>query len=484
MSSGPQLPNLRRFDIKNVAIIGAGPCGLSAAKYLIAQNTFEKIVIFEQQYEVGGVWNYSRETSSKANEHVPQVSSDCPPDLPLKSDKAHPMFPSPMYETLHTNIPRALMPFTDSAFPNDLLIFPSRQDVQEYLVNYSQDVRHLIKFSTQVEDVRLREVDGNDQWDVDAISLVTGEITSSAYDAIVVASGHYSVVYVPNIEGIEGFHKAYPGTIYHSKYYRVPEPFTNKKVVIVGNAASGMDIAAQISRVCQKPLLLSVQTPTSPDNLEWTGAEEVSQIEEFLVSERGIRFQGGRVEKGIDAVIFATGYLYSYPFLQSLNPPAVTNGRRVHSVYKDLFYIDHPTLVFPGLPMKVVPLPLSQSQAAIVSRTWANLLPLPSVADMRKWEDEEAERRGSKYHVWPAGGDSEYINSVHDWITKSGTPGKEPPHWDAELCWERTVHAKAKIRFELEGRKAKSLEELGFEYQPDRGENLVLNTSLEKRDIL
>ncbi|KAK4168041.1 hypothetical protein QBC43DRAFT_310716 [Cladorrhinum sp. PSN259] len=467
MGSEPPVSKPKKhFDIHNVAIIGAGPCGLSAAKYLVGQNAFENIVAYEQQSEVGGVWNYSRETSSNANGHVPQISPDCPPDPPLESGKAAPVFPSPMYETLHTNIPRKLMPFTDSEFRNNLLIFPSRQDVQEYLVDYSQDVRHLIKFSTQVEDVRLRKVDGKCQWDVDVKSLETGEITTRTYDAVVVASGHYSVVYVPNIKGISEFHKAYPGVISHSKYYRVPEPFTNKKVVVVGNAASGLDIAAQISNVCKKPLLLSVRTPTSQANLDWTGAEELPQIEEFLVKERAVRFQDGRTERDIDAVIFATGYLYSYPFLKSLDPPVVTDGRRVHGVYKHLFHIDHPTLVFPGLPMKVVPLPLSQSQAAVFSRTWANLLSLPSAEEMRKWEEEEVEKRGSKYHVWPKGGDSEYINAVHDELAKSGTPGKEPPYWDAELCWQRTVHAEAKLEFELEGRKAKSLEELGFNYEP------------------
>ncbi|KAK4189603.1 pyridoxal phosphate-dependent transferase [Podospora australis] len=466
---GPQA-HIRRFDVKSIAIIGAGPCGLAAAKYLTAQNVFERIDVLEQQSEVGGVWKYSSRTLD--NHRVPQVSPECPPDLPLAGgNDTPPIFPSPMYEVLHTNIPRALMPFTDFPFEKDLLIFPSRQDVQDYLVKYSQDIRHLIKFSNQVEDVRLRQADGKDQWDVEVRSLKTQELTSAAYDAVVVASGHYSIVYIPEIKGIADFHKAHPEVISHSKYYRTPGPFTDKKVIVVGNAASGLDIAAQISKVSQKPLLLAVRTATSEANLAYSGAEEVPQIEEFLVDDRAVRFQDGRIEKNIDAVIFATGYLYSFPFLKSLEPPLVPDGRRVRGLYKHLFHIDHPTLVFPGLPMKVVPFPVSQSQAAIFSRIWANVLPLPSVEEMRRWEDEEAENRGSNYHVWPVGGDSEYINSVYDWISRSGTPGKEPPHWSPELVWQRTIHMKAKLQFELEGRKAKSLEELGFEYRPDQEPN-------------
>ncbi|KAK4043040.1 hypothetical protein C8A01DRAFT_43965 [Parachaetomium inaequale] len=462
---GSQEPKV--FDVNKVAVVGAGPCGLAAAKYLLAQNAFDRVDIFEQQSEVGGVWNYSPRPSETVR--VPQVSPDCPPDPPLLFEgEEAPIFPSPMYDVLHTNIPRALMQYTDLPLREDSLIFPSRGHIQEYVVEYARDIRHLIRFSTQVQDVRLRQVDGRDQWDVDTVCLSTGQTTSATYDAVVVASGHYTAVYIPDAEGIREFHKAHPGVISHSKHYRAPDTFINKKVVIVGNAASGLDIAAQISRFCQKPLLLSVQSPTSQANLAYSGAEEVPVIEAFLVQERGIRFQDGRVEKDIDAVIYATGYLFAFPFLRSLKPPLVTDGRRVHGLYKHLFYIDHPTLVFTRLPIKVVPFPLSESQAAVFSRTWANLLPLPPAQEMRQWEAKEAERQGAKFHVWPEGGDAEYINSVHDWITRSGTPGKKPPCWSPELVWQRQIYAKAKLQFELDGRKARSLEELGFEHSPDQ----------------
>jgi cation diffusion facilitator CzcD-associated flavoprotein CzcO len=465
---GSQEP--RPFDVKKIAIVGAGPCGLAAAKYLLAQNAFQRVDIFEQQAEVGGVWYYSPKPSETLR--VPQVTADCPPDppLPFQGDKA-PIFPSPMYEVLHTNIPRALMEYSDLRIRGDSLIFPARQDIQNYVVEYAKDIRHLIQFSIQVKDIRLRVVDGKDQWDVDTECLLTGKTTSATYDAVVVSSGHYTAVYIPDVKGIREFHRAHPGVISHSKHYRTPEAFTNKKVVVVGNAASGLDIAAQIKHVCKKPLLLSVQSPTSEANLQFSGAEEVPVIEEFLVEERGIRFQDGRVEKNVDAIMFATGYLFAFPFLRSLKPPVVTDGRRVRGLYKHLFHIDHPTLVFTRLPIKVVPFPLSESQAAVFSRTWANLLPLPPVEEMRQWEEEEIERRGAKFHVWPEGGDAEYINSVHDWIVQSGTPGKIPPYWSPELVWQRQIYSKAKLKFEQDGRRATTLEELGFEFSPNQLDN-------------
>ncbi|OIW29980.1 FAD/NAD(P)-binding domain-containing protein [Coniochaeta ligniaria NRRL 30616] len=451
-----------RFDVKTIAVIGAGPCGLSAAKYLLAQKAFDKVDVYEQQPEVGGVWNYSPEPSP--TRQVPQVSAFAPPDPPVRI--APRVLATPMYDVLHTNIPRHLMKYSDLDFPKDALIFPSREDVQDYLIKYSQDVRHIISFNSQINDVRLRQEEGKDRWDVEVRSTKDGCLHTRTFDAVVVASGHYSTVFIPDVKNIKEFNRAHPGVISHSKSYRSADAFAGKKVIVVGNAASGLDIASQISRVCKKPLLLSVRTPSPPENLAWVNAEEVPVIEEFLVAERGVRFQDGRVERDIDAVLYATGYLYTFPFLQSLIPPLVTDGRRVRGIYKDLIHTEHPTLVFPGLPIKVVPFPLSESQAAIYSRLWANVLPLPEKAEMHKWEEEEAQRRGASFHVWPKGGDAEYINETHAMLAKSKTPGKEPPLWNDELLWQRKIYAEAKLKFEKEGRTAKSLEELGFHYRP------------------
>jgi cation diffusion facilitator CzcD-associated flavoprotein CzcO len=453
------------FDVKKIAIIGAGPCGLSAAKYLLAQKVFEQVIVFEQQQEVGGVWNYNPEPSP--TRQVPQVSAFAPPDFPVRT---------PMYDVLHTNIPWPLMKYSDQDFPEDSLVFPPREAVQDYLVRYSKDIRHAIRFNSQVNDVRLRQGNGKDLWDVVVRSTEDGSRHTHTFDAVVVASGHYSTMFIPDVKNIKEFNEAHPGIITHSKSYRSAESFSGKKVVVVGNAASGLDIASQISRVCRKPLLLSVHTPTPPENLEWTDAEELPVIEEFLVAERGVRFQNGRVERDIDAVLYATGYLFTFPFLNTLIPPLVTDGRRVRGIYRDLIHIEHPTLVFPGLPVKVVPFPLSESQAAIYSRVWANVLPLPEKAEMHKWEEEEAQKRGASFHVWPKGGDAEYINGTHEMLARSKSPGKEPPFWTDELLWQRKIYAEAKLKFEKGGCTAKSLGELGFHYRPspeDSGQEIL-----------
>ncbi|KAB5545576.1 hypothetical protein GE09DRAFT_212802 [Coniochaeta sp. 2T2.1] len=457
-----------RFAVKTVAIIGAGPCGLSAAKYLLAQKTFEKIRVYEQQPEVGGVWNYCPDAAP--TRLVPQVSTSVEPDPPVRARPT--VYGTPMYDVLHTNIPWPLMKYSDLDFPNGSLIFPSREDVQDYLVKYSQDIRDLISFKSQVKNIRLEQGNGKDIWHVELVSLKDGYRQIEEFDAVVVASGHYSTIHIPDVKNIRKFNEAHPGLIIHSKSYRSPDAFKDKKVIVVGNSASGLDISSQISRVCKKSLLLSVRTATPPESLAWAGAEEVPVIEEFLPAERGVRFEDGRIERDIDAIVYATGYLYTFPFLKGFKPPLVTDGMRVHGVYKELFHIEHPTLVFPGLPIRVIPFPLSESQAATYSRVWANEIQLPDKDEMYKWEKEQAQKRGPAFHVWPKGGDGEFINETHAMIMNSKTPGKEPPCWNDEQLWQRKIYAEAKLKFELEGRTARSLQELGFHYDssPEAGE--------------
>ena len=59
---------------------------------------------------------------------------------------------------------------------------------------------------------------------------------------------HYSVPYIPEIKGIEEF----KGLVQHSKVYRSAEPYRNLRVVVLGAAASGMDIAVEVSAVAEE----------------------------------------------------------------------------------------------------------------------------------------------------------------------------------------------------------------------------------------
>lgn len=458
------------FDVKKIAVIGAGPCGLAAAKYLRAQGAFDSITVFEQQDEVGGVWNYSSQPPRPYP--IPQKDPFLPPDLPLQrgsgqdGDEGGPIFPSPMYESLHANIPGSLMRFSDKEFPDGVWAFPKREVIQEYLLEYAEDVRGMIRFCFQVTRVSHVPENGHDRWHLEAKSTVGDEIISETFDAVVMANGHYATPFVPDIKGMKEFSEAHPSVIIHSKTFRKPEPYKGQKVIVVGNGPSGTDIALQINNVCASPALLSVKEATPADRLEHTGCREVPEIVEFLSNQRGVRFADGTTETDVDAIVFCTGFMFSYPFLPDLQNKLITNGKGVHGLYKHFICIDYPTLVFPGLNIKAIPWPLSEVQAAVYSAIWSNNLPLPAKSEMREWSKELEERKGNALHVFSPLEDGYYINEMHDWAMQARHRGKEPPHWDDEKFWERKIYADAKLRFEKDGCRAKTLGELGLYYEP------------------
>ena len=63
-----------------------------------------------------------------------------------------------------------------------------------------------------------------------------------------VCCSHFSVPFMPPIPGLDKF----SGCVDHSHYYRVPDSYTNKTVVVLGASASGRDISLELSTVAKK----------------------------------------------------------------------------------------------------------------------------------------------------------------------------------------------------------------------------------------
>ncbi|KAK3046842.1 hypothetical protein LTS18_013273, partial [Coniosporium uncinatum] len=409
----------RFFKAKSIAIIGAGPSGLAAARYLLAEKAFGKIVIFEQGNHVGGLWKYTPEDDNDGTFSVPSTDPNVKLQRPLWRPSAgvngtsgsssenssihegsvsptsdgrgkEPVFLSPIYDRLETNIPRSLMRFSDHAFRDDTQLFPKHGTVQNYLETYADPVRHLIRFETQVTNVELNEgtdTDNGDSWTMRTQDVASGSEQNEDFDAVIVASGHFITPYVPDIPGIREWHDARPGSITHSKWYRIPDPFANQKVIVVGNFASGLDISGQIATVSATPLLLSQKGESKMGGgASNSTIETVPVITELIPSTRSVRFSNGRIEHDVDSIVFCTGYLYTAPFLTnpSITPPLVhREGTRMQNIYQHLFYTPHPTLAMMTLPQKIIPFPVAEAQASVLARVYAGRLPLPPPSEMQ-----------------------------------------------------------------------------------------------------
>jgi len=313
------------------------------------------------------------------------------------------------------------------------------------------------------------------------VSLQTRQISVHHYDAVVVANGHYTVPSVPEIDGLEAWNKDYPGAVIHSKAYRKPEEYTGKKVLVIGNAASGLDIAYQVSEYSQQPVVLSSRSASifaTGKPPPWR--KDVLQSVEFLPSssyDRAVKFEDGHIEEGIDQVIFCTGYYYSIPFVRDFKPLLITDGLRIQDVYRDLFYIHHPSLVLPVINLRVIPFPLAENQAAVVARIWSGRLSLPSQEDMRKWEKDKiaSNGNGKHFHLKKFPEDCAQINELHRWALAACTDhrlendgqGKLGRGYDEKAVWLRSQFPAVKAAYLSKGkdrRKIKRVEDLGFDF--------------------
>ncbi|KAH8916592.1 FAD/NAD(P)-binding domain-containing protein [Atractiella rhizophila] len=361
---------------KTLAIIGAGPSGLSALSYFLSQGV--NVTCYDSRSGVGGVWNTSAD---------PGLST-------LKS---------PIYHSLRTQTPAETIGFSGVHFPEGTEQFPHNTVVLQYLQSFavSQDLyphillRHpVISLSFSTSSLKWKLV--SSPFDADGRQLETKE---AEYDHVLVATGHYSVPYVPSIPGLESF----KGRVIPAKEWRgaTEEGVIGEKVLVVGGGASGNDIVRQILKEYkehhseeQKEVFQSLRSCSISEKIgNLTLIPRISHI-----SSTGIHFSAssssdGALE-GITLIIFATGYEYSFPFLNADQEPFKSSPLLVHGEGEKnrlanldemgLVYLPQPTLGFLSLQNNVISFLLAPLQAKALHALWysspehpIHLSPLP-----------------------------------------------------------------------------------------------------------
>ncbi|KAK9308846.1 hypothetical protein QLX08_001268 [Tetragonisca angustula] len=319
---------------KKVCVIGAGAAGLCAARHFAPNLNFE-LKVFEQTNNIGGTWVYKEATEVDEN------------GLPVHSS---------MYRDLRTNLPAKIMNFPDYQRLN--AVEPccvSHQEVRSYLQNYADhfDLFKYIQFGTRIESVRLQvSAEGEEEWVVRTKIMKTKEEKEIIFNVLMICNGHYFDPYMPKIPGIEKF----PGMIIHSHSYRKPEDFSGKSVLILGAAASGVDIALDLANHAIRIYLSHNNerlNSSLPSNIiEVLGVEKIEEGKIFLKDQSSVT---------ADVFMFCTGYRYSFPFLDE-NCGIRVDDNFIIPLYKHLINIDHPTMCIVGVPTVVVPFPMFHMQ--------------------------------------------------------------------------------------------------------------------------
>ncbi|KAI8991779.1 hypothetical protein BDF20DRAFT_984386 [Mycotypha africana] len=380
--------------------LGGGPAGLAAARALRNENAFATITIFERNEHNGGTWYYTPET----NDAPPFPSTNAlEVDRTLQADRVN----SPMYAHLHTNLPKSVMCFQDFPFSTETPDFPSHKDVFQYLESMAvkEDLKSYVRFSTMVEKVECK----NNAW---YVSVATTNNDNKKYtekfDAVVVATGHYSVPYIPDFPGLDKLNENKRIQLLHSRDYREPTIYKDKDknsltylktILVIGGGSSAIDIARELSTVGRK-VYQSIRTET--ELYRQTKPKDVirvNQVERFVHDDETntscIELANGDILTGIDLVIFGTGYLYSFPFLPFQKDNLIKTGQKVFHLDHYMFYHQDPSLCFLGLPIRIVPFPLIQRQAIVMARYWCKKIPmLPySISKKDDLADDDREER-------------------------------------------------------------------------------------------
>ncbi len=190
---------------ERVAVIGAGPGGLVAARWLLSQG-FEP-TIFEQSPVLGGQWAGVAGRSG-------------------------------VWPDMHTNTSSVMTAFSDLEPADYYPVFPSNHDVLRYLTRYAEmfGLVSRIRFGTRVE--RLSRDDT--RWRVDL-----GETTQS-FDRVIVASGRFQDPAIPDVGGLDSFTGSAGAT--STFHYRDPSRFSGKRVLVAGCAVSALEIAAELAQ--------------------------------------------------------------------------------------------------------------------------------------------------------------------------------------------------------------------------------------------
>jgi len=196
-------------SVHDVAVIGAGPAGLSTA-YELKRIGLDPLVL-EKTAAVGDVW------------------------------RNH-------YDGVRLNTGRVLSQLPGNPFPRSAGGWPSRDEVVRVLETFPERGGFKVRTGINIEKVEYERQ--RNTW---TLSSQDGEMFESR--AVVVATGCACTPIIPQWEGMETF----PGEILHSSKFKNAKPYAGKDVLVVGSGNSAAEIASRLAE-CAKTVTLSVRT--------------------------------------------------------------------------------------------------------------------------------------------------------------------------------------------------------------------------------
>jgi cation diffusion facilitator CzcD-associated flavoprotein CzcO len=389
-------------QLPSVCVIGAGVSGLTAGKALSDYGV--PYTCFEASDEVGGNWYFQ-----------------------------NPNGQSSAYRSLHIDISKPSISFRDFPMSDRYPDYPHHAHIHEWLCDYADafGLRERIRFGARVQRAERGPAGG---W---RVALDDG--SEHRFDALLVCNGHHWSPRYPSFPGsFDG------PRIHSHDYIDPSTPLDlyNKRVLVVGIGNSAVDIVSELARktVCDTVFLSTrsgayvvpkyvfgkpIDQVVKPNPLLSAGLQRSlgrviqrvinGRMEDFGLPTPNHRFleahptvssellgrlgAGDAIAKGdvqellgdrvrfaddsvepLDAIIYATGYDVSFPFL---DPGLVSAPENVLPLYKRMFKPGIDDLAFIGFGQAIPTIfPFAELQSKLAARWLSGDWAPPSDADM------------------------------------------------------------------------------------------------------
>jgi cation diffusion facilitator CzcD-associated flavoprotein CzcO len=196
------------MTVHDVAIVGAGPGGVSVA--LSLRDRGLRPLLIERADHVGAAWRGR-------------------------------------YDRLKLNTGRPFSHLPNRRYPKGTPMFPSRDQVVAHLDRHAREDGIELRLGTDVQRVDRRDRG----W---RLTTSTGDIDARE---VVIAIGLHHTPRLPRLAGAD----AYTKEVVHSAEYRNAAPYRGKNMLVVGAGSSAMEIAYDLAVGGAAKVWLAVRTP-------------------------------------------------------------------------------------------------------------------------------------------------------------------------------------------------------------------------------